>query len=472
MSQLDSPPEASNADGPLAGRLGLWDAVSIIIGIVVGVSIFKVAPGVVARAPGPWAALGLWLLGGVLSLAGALCYAELATAYPRSGGNYVYLSRAFGAPVGFLYGWAHLVVIQPGNAGMMAYIFADYAVPLLGLAPGTGVWLAAGVVIVLGAINMLGVVMSKSAQNFLTATKVAGLAAIVLVGLVWGNPAQLGEASSPREIDIGLAMILILYAYGGWSDAAFVAAEVRDLRRNMPRALLLGTAGIAGIYLLVNLAYLAGLGYAGASAAAAPAADVLALALGERGSQAMRVIVMISALGGLNGLIFTGSRVYASMGADHRVFARLGRWNRRVDAPLWSLALQTLLAVAAVLAIGTAAGQTAIDALVARTGLEAVRWSDYTDDFETLLSATAPVFWAFFLLAGISLFVLRWRDRERVRPFRVPLFPLVPLVFCLTSGYMLYASIAWAGRLALLPLVPLGCAVPLYVLSNWKGDRP
>lgn len=466
MTEPSLPASSGTRDGPLPGRLGLWDAVSIIIGIVVGVTIFKVPPQVFGSTPGPWVALGLWLLGGVLSLLGGLCYAELATTYPQSGGNYVYLTRAYGRPIGFLYGWAHLVCLQPGNVGIMAYVFADYAAGLFGLASHHGVWLAAGAVVALAGLNMLGVVLGKATQNVLTLTKVAGLAAVLVAGFVWGSPAGFSPTGELPEPALGIALILILYAYGGWSDAAFVAAEVRDLRRNIPRALLLGTAAITGIYLLVNAAYLCGLGYSAAQSARAPAADVLGLMLGRGGAQAMSLIVMVSALGAVNGLLLTGSRVYASLGADHRLFSRLGRWNTRVDAPVWALAVQAAIAVGMILAVGTALGRARIDFGLAGLGLEPVPWSRFSDGFDTLLSATAPIFWSFFLLAGLSLFVLRLKDRGRERPFAVPLFPLVPAVFCLTSLYMLHASLAWAGRLVLLPVIPLVGAVPLYFLSE------
>ena len=256
-------------DSPHA-HLGLWDAVSIILGIVVGTAIFKTPQYVFANVHGPWMGMGCWLLGGVLALLGSLCYAELATTYPRMGGDYVYLTRAFGRSAGFLFGWAQLTVILTGSIGAMAYAFGDYAVEFFGWDPKHSVWLAVGSVAVLTILNVIGVVFGKTVQNLLTAVKVVGLGAIVVAGFVWGGDASWASQQPMAGPGFGLAMVFVLYAYGGWNDAAFVAAEVRHRHRNMPLALILGTAGITVIYLLVNAAFLWGLGFEGVKASRRP----------------------------------------------------------------------------------------------------------------------------------------------------------------------------------------------------------
>jgi amino acid transporter len=451
-------------------RLGLWDAVSIIVGIVVGVSIFRAPPLVFANTTGPWMALGAWLLGGVLSFIGALCYAELATTYPRIGGDYVYLSRAYGRWMGFLFGWAQLTVILTGSIGAMAYAFADYALPLFGLDAAATAWLAVGSVLVLTLLNLCGVVFGTAVQNVLTVAKVLGLIAIVVAGLAWGG--QSWEVSKPMEgAGFGLAMVFVLYAYGGWNDSAFVAAEVRNGERNIPLALFLGIGLITIIYLLVNVAYLMGLGFEGARTNFAPAAGVLTNAAGEWGGKAISAIVMTSALGAMNGLIFTGARVYAALGADHRVFAMLGKWNVRLNVPVWSLVVQGVISVLLIVAVGAEAGRNAIDAALQGVGLNGLPWEKYFGGFDTLVAGTAPVFWAFFLLTGLSLFVLRWKDPHVPRKFSTPLYPLAPIAFCLMCGYMLYSSIEYARGISLIGIVPLALGLPLYFLSGKKGSR-
>ncbi|HPD15563.1 MAG TPA: amino acid permease [Planctomycetota bacterium] len=460
--------------GGAEARIGLWDCISIIVGIVIGVSIFKVPGLIFSNVSGPWVGLAAWLLGGALSLIGALCYAELATAYPKMGGDYAYLTRAYHPAAGFLFGWGRLSAIQTGSMGALAYVFADYAVRLFGGSDADlksqAVWFALGAVVVLTLINLLGVMFGKGAQNVLTAAKVLGLLGILVAGFLWGKGGAFTIGHPVKNPDFGFAMILILYAYGGWNDSALVAAEVREPRRNLPRALLLGTVAITVIYLLVNLAYLAGLGFDGIRNTWVPAADVLKPMLGEWGSKGMCLLVILSALGALNGVILTGSRVHAAVGADYRLFAALGRWHRRSGAPVWALITQGAVTILMILAVGTEAGRNAFDQALSALGAGKVPWEKYFGGFDTLVAGTAPVFWLFFLLSGVSVIVLRLRDRAVERPFRVPLFPVFPIVFCLTCGYMLYSSVTYAEQVSLFGLVPLAVGVPLYLLSGGPGS--
>lgn len=479
-----SPSESTLSDSTDA-HLGLWDAVSIIVGIVVGTAIFKAPPTVFGGVWGPWQALGCWALGGMLALVGSLCYAELATTYPRLGGDYVYLTRAFGRPFGFLFGWAQLAAILTGSIGAMAYAFGDYAVALFDLVPEATedlaanavrelertrlqwtAWFAVGSVAVLTVLNLLGVVFGKAVQNILTVVKVVGLCAIVIAGYGWGGDASMAGAEPPKYLGFGLSMVLVLYAYGGWNDAAFVAAEVRNRSRNIPMALILGVTGILLIYLLVNGAYLWGLGFVGVRESNAPAADVLQMAWGNWGGKGMSLLVMLSALGAINGMIFTGARVYVSLGSDHRVFAWLGRWSGRGSAPVGALLAQSTFALLLILLVGTNAGRTQMDAALTNMGFQPLPGEETLGGFDTLVAATAPVFWVFFLLTGISLFVLRFKDRDRVRPFSAPLYPLEPTLFCGMCVFMLYSALAYAKQLSLLGIVPLLIGIPLYLISQ------
>jgi amino acid transporter len=457
---------------PGMGHLGLWDAVSIIVGIVVGTAIFKTPQLVFGNVRGPWEGLGCWALGGAVALLGSLVYAELATTYPRMGGDYVYLTRAFGRCVGFLFGWAQLAVILTGSIGAMAYAFGDYAVALWALPPDATVWFAVGSVVALTALNLLGVVCGRTVQNLLSGVKVLGLAVIVAAGLAWGGRESLTATQPMSGPGFGLAMVFVLYAYGGWNDAAFIAFEVRNRGRNMPLALLLGTGGITLIYLLVNGAYLWGLGFEELRASSAPAADVLRLALGDWGGKGISLLVMLSALGAINGLIFTGSRVYVSLGKDHRVFAWLGRWNIPHGSPVRSLVAQAAMTLLLIVVVGTVAGQKAVDQGLTAIGLAPLPWDKYYGGFNTLVAGSAAVFWGFFLLTGISLFILRVKDRGIQRPFPAPLFPLEPIVFCGMCGYMLYSAVDYARGLSLLGIVPLIIGLPLYLVSQRSAAEP
>ncbi len=456
--------------GRLSASLGLLDSVNIIVGIVVGVSIFRVSPVIFNNVADPWQGLGAWLLGGILSIIGALCYAELATTYPRMGGDYVYLTRAYRPWTGFLFGWGRLSVIQTGSIGSMAYIFADYAVDFFSLPVHHTVWLAAACVLAVTAINLFGIVAGKTAQNILTVLKVAGLLGIMAAGMLLFQSAE-AFAGAPLESPVrgpgfGLAMILVLYAYGGWNDAAFVAAETREPKRNIPRALLLSVGGITVFYLLINLAYLMGLGFDGLRETHVPAAAVLGGMLGPWGSRAMSLLVMLSVLGAINGTALTGARVHVAMGRDHRLFAWLGRWDARKHAPAWALLVQAGIALLMIVGVGTAFGRAVIDRIMRGIGFSGLPWENYGGGFETLVTGTAPVFWLFFLLTGVALFVLRWREPERPRPFSVPFYPVIPLIFCGTCVYMLYSSLTYAQGLSLFGLVPLALGIPLYGISR------
>jgi amino acid transporter len=461
-------------DAP-ARSLGMWDAVGIIVGIVVGTAIFKSPTLVFQNVPDPWTGLGVWVLGGFLSFCGALCYAELATAYQRSGGDYEYLTQAYGRLAGFLFGWAQLTVVLSGSIGAMAYAFADYGTTLANLPKDWIPALAAGAVLTLTIVNLLGVVVSKHFQNVLSVVKVAGLAGMVVLAMLWGGApiVQGAETTTGRLMGpgLGLAMVFALYAYGGWNDAAFVAAEVRDPRRNIPRALFAGLAIITLIYLAVNAAILKVLGFDAARQSFTPAADLLHRVLGPWGARAISALVMISALGAIHGMILTGSRIYVTLGADHSIFRWLGSWNRRSVVPVASLLAQAAIAFMLILLVGTESGQKGIDWVLNRIGAPGLPWETYFGGFETLVAGTAPVFWLFFILTAIAVPILRWRDAGRDRPFRIPLYPIPALIFIATCAYMLYSSLNYAGWLSILGMIPLIVALPLYLLSQTRGSR-
>jgi amino acid transporter len=470
----DSHARSTPASAESREQLGLWDAVSLIVGVVVGAGIYETAPLVLANVRNAEMALLFWLAGGVLSLAGAACYAELASAYPRSGGDYFYLTRAFGPLAGFFFGWSQLAVILTGSIGMMAYVFADYAV---GLGAEKPALLAVLAVVVLTALNVVSVESGKRTQNLLTLLKVAGVSAVVLAGFVSAAssaraptlapvvPSQPGAAGGGA---LGLAMILILYTYGGWNDAAFVAAEVRNKRKNVARALLIGTALVTLVYLLMNAAFLAALGFEQARASRAIAADLFEHVLGAPGRTAISVLVMISALGAASALIFTGARVVSSLGQDYRGLAALGRWPQRFGSPVWALLAQGAIAATLIGLVGTGAGRAVLVGAFGWLGLTHASFSGH-GGFDTLLRCTAPVFWFFFLLTGISLFVLRFRDRELDRPFKVPLFPVVPLIFVGTCAFMLKSSVDYAGPLAFVTLPFLLAGIPFYFTRRQRG---
>jgi len=278
-------------------------------------------------------------------------------------------------------------------------------------------------VVVLTMINILGVREGKWTQNLLTTTKVVGLVMVVGAGFWFASPdaSVVSSAKGATHTNYYLALILVLWTYGGWNEMAYIGAEVRNPRKNILRALLLGTVAVTAIYVLVNLAFVAALGFEGMRNSGAVAADVLQLGLGNRGAQVISILVCVSALGAINGQIFTGARIYYAMGTEHRLYARLGRWNKRMGTPVWSLVMQGLVTLVLVVAFGL-----------------------MESGFQSMVEYTTAIFWFFFLLVGLSLFVLRWREPDTPRPYRVPWYPLVPILFCLSSLFMFYASLTYA----------------------------
>jgi len=454
-----------------AAQLSLWDAVSLIVGIVVGSSIYRVSPLVFGNTSTPLAGLGIWLLGGVLSFIGAMLYAELATTFPRCGGEYNYLSRAYGNWLGFLFAWSQLVIVQTASIGALAFVFADYARGLWQGADAVLPWLAGAAVIMLTGFNLIGLRAGARVQNTLTVLKLVGLLAMVIAGLAFGTADPLQPVTREAgQASWSFAFILVMYAYGGWSDAGFVAAEVKDVSRNVPRALLGGLSLITVIYLLVNLSYLRGLGVAGLIESQRPAADVLKIWMGASGETVMSLLVIASTLGGVNGLIFSTSRVHAMLGQDYRLFRALGGFSRR-ESPTVSLLAQAAVTVLMLLSVGTITGQAWLNRGLQTCGFHEVNWQKYGGGFDTLVAGSAPAFWLFFLLNALGFMILRIKDRDRPRPFRVPWSPVTPLVFIAVCGWMLYSSTVYAQELLPFTSLPILLGIPVYMACLWVEPR-
>jgi basic amino acid/polyamine antiporter, APA family len=396
----------------------------------------------------------LWLVGGAASFVGALCYAELVTAYPHPGGEYHYLMRAYGRAPAFLFAWSRLAVLQTGSIALLAFVFGDYASRLLLLPEESSPILAAGLIAVLTGINFLGLREGKWTQEILTSAEVLGLLLVVVCGFAVaappaGNAPAIPAAATPPSAAIGHALVFVLLTYGGWNEAAYISAEMRGDRRNLARALLWGVAFVTGIYLLVNAAYLRGLGMPAMARSEAVAADLLERWLGQAGAGIVSLFVAIAAVTSANGTVLTGARASYALGRDFRTFRALGRWRGRADTPGNALLAQGLIAFALV-------------------GLGAFTRSG----FATMVEYTAPVFWAFLFLVGLALIVLRVRDPDAPRPFRVPLYPVVPLLFCATCLYLLWSSIAYTGIGALVGIAVLAAGVPALAWAERRERRP
>ena len=429
----------------LLPRLGLLEATLVVMGGIIGSGIF-INPSVVARhvhtAP---LILGAWLAGGAVALVGAFVYAELAERMPRVGGQYAYLREAFHPAVGFLYGWALLLVINAGGIAAVAVTFGRYAIELTGL-PLDERTVAVLTLLALAAVNCLGVKSGSLVQGTLMVLKIGVLLALIVAGLLLHRPPAPTAAAAPGGLlAFGGAMVPVLFAYGGWQAANFIAAEVREPRRNLPRALVAGVIGVVVLYLGANWVYLRGLGPAGLAATGTPASTLVRGILGPRGATFIALGIALSTLGFLSHSLLTMPRVYFAMAADGVFFASVARVSERTHAPVVAIVLQAALGIG-----------------VALSGR-----------YEQILGYVVSADWVFFGLSAASLFVLRRRavGGEQIR-FPVPGHPFTTGAFVAVSA-LVVLSTAWAYPLN--TLVGLGlvlAGLPAYVLWTRRATDP
>lgn len=435
-------------EGAPQKELSLFDSTCIIVGIIIGAGIYETAPLVAKCLGSGMGVMLIWLAGGVLALIGALCYAELATTYPREGGDYIYLTRAYGRWPGYMFGWTQLAVVRPGDIALMAFIFARYAQTLYAPFTDSGLSYAAAVIVVLTVINILGVKAGKWTQNFLTVAKFLGLVAISVIGFTAPSPPQTGTLPAVESFTwegLQLAFILVLFTFGGWNEMAYVAAEIKRPQQNIVRALVTGTVAVTALYVLVNGAFLSALGMAGMSNSRAVAVEAVGRTFPQIAGRVIAILICISALGAINGLIFTGARISYALGVDHRSFRPLGKWSQVLGTPVWALVVQGTLSLAIVLVAGS---------------------------FIDTILYTAPLVWLFFLATAFSVIVLRRREPDMPRPYKVMAYPLSPLVFAAFCVFMLFSSTAYAiGRKPLGLLFLVGILL-LGVMVYWLSDRP
>lgn len=413
---------------PAAPRpvLSVFDAVMITVGIVIGAGIFK-TPSLVAGIAGSvdWLLIA-WVLGGVLSLVGALCYAELASSFPSAGGDYHFLLRAFGRDLSFFFAWARIAVITTGSVALLSFVFGDYMSRVFSLGAQSSAIYAALTVVVLTAINLIGLRESARTQNVLTVIEVSGLLLVALAGVIAVPPATTSAPAAAVSAGsvppmFGLAMVFVLLTFGGWNEAAYISAELRGGPRAIVRALVLSILAITAVYVAFVLAVLNGLGLDGLKSSKAVGADVMQAAFGPFGAQLIGVIVGVATLTSINATMIVGARTNYALGRDWPLLAFLGRWHGTRNVPVVAFLVQGAIALA----------------LIAFGALQ-------KDGFAAMVEFTAPVFWFFFLLTGIGLIVLRLREPNVARPFKVPLYPILPIVFIVTCAYLFYSSVTYA----------------------------
>ena len=414
----------SNAPTTILRLLHPFSAVALIVGIVIGAGIFK-TPSLVAGISGDagWA-LVLWLAGALISIVGALCYAELCTTYPNAGGDYHFLHRAFGRNISFIYGWSRATIINTGSIALLAFVFGDYMSTLVNLgAYSSAIW-ALFIVIFLTAVNLAGIHASSRMQDWLTATEVIGLLAVIAAGF-WVDAPASGAiqwfAQAPAPSQWGLCLVFVLLTFGGWNEAAYISAEVKGGPRTMVWVILVSMVILTIIYMLVNTALLLGLGLSGLSQSKTAASDLLGFAFGPWAQKALGLFVAIAALTSINATMFVGARTNFAVGSDWKALRKLGQWQLDIGSPKQALLLQALISIS-LIALGT----------------------QEADGFSAMVEFTAPVFWGFLFMVGLALLWLRQTDPNTTRPFKVPLYPVLPLIFCAACAWLTYSSITYA----------------------------
>jgi basic amino acid/polyamine antiporter, APA family len=423
--------------------LGPFDATMVVVGGIIGSGIF-INPYLVAQQlDSSVLVLGAWVAGGAIALAGALAYAELGALFPKAGGQYAYLRDAYHPLAGFLYGWALLAVIETGAIAAVAIAFASYALRLVGRPEVGPVPLALATLLLLSIVNYLGVKVGSRVLNVFVVLKVAALA--VLIGAGWLSPATEGWWAATRASDasglattaaFGVALVPILFAYGGWQNANYVAEEIKDPRKNLPLSLIAGTATVVLVYVLVNAVYLRALGLDGLAGTMTPAASAAERMFGRVGDKFVTAAIAISTFGFLDLAILAPTRVYYAMAADGTFLPALAKLHPRYRTPALAIAVQT--AWACVLAL--------------------------TGEYGRLLNYVVFADWIFFGLTVGTLFVFRRTRPLETRPadtFRAPGYPVVPVAFVIIAAAVVLSVVradpwsALRGALLLVAGIPV-----------------
>jgi len=442
MSSFQDSDSKSSSHCRPSPNISLLDASSIMIGVIIGVGVFESSPLIASSLPNGQSVLAIWVIGALLSVVGGMCFAELATTYPEEGGPYQDLTRAFGRPVGFLFGWALLLVVRPGTIVAMAFPFASYYYAIWPIGKGmvspenAKLALALVAIVLLSIVNIVGLKASTRTQNVLTLIKLLGIGSILLLPIFHSSEVS-PPASDLNTINYGLALILVLFAYGGWSEVTLIAGEVKNPHKNLSRSIFLALAIVGALYTALNFVFLHVLGLNELSLSSAAAMDAVQRVAPDYAGTLVSILICLSALGAVHGTIMTGARVSYVLGEDHQSFKFVSGWSPKTGTPVPALIVQCVLTVLVALA---------------------------TRNFGNAVIYTTSVVWLFYLLCGIAVIILRKKDKNRNRPYRLPFYPLVPIIFCASCIYLIYSAVDYDPRGS---LIALGVTMLGMVLYRW-----
>ncbi len=435
----------------LVRSLGLVSSIGLVIGITIGGGIFRTPAGIAERVPDPIWMMGVWILGGVIVLCGALSFAELSASMPETGGMYVYLREGWGRPYGFLYGWAQLVLIRAAALGGISSVFGEYFMRVVGMDPIANPrmadYLAAGAILFAGATNIVGVQLGALFAGLSTITKFGALALMVLASFLMGGSVGASVtnlAGNGAAVDagvFGLALISVMWAYDGFADLTFASGEVKDPQRNLPRAIIIGTALIIAIYLLANAAYLYVNPIGVMAKSRLIAADTMGALFGQIGVSFVAVVVMISTFGSLMGSMLASPRIFFAMADDNLLFEPIARVHPRWKTPHVAIGLASLLGVAMVM----------------------------TQTFEQLTDTFVLAMWPFYALSVAAIYTLRKSQPQLNRPYKVVGYPFVPAVFVAAAVYLVINALMTQPLWTTVTFGVVLLGLPVYYL--WFASR-
>ncbi|HMV26063.1 MAG TPA: amino acid permease [bacterium] len=434
----------------LAQSIALWDAIMLNAGSMIGSGIYIVPAAVAGYLQGSVWIMTAWVVGGLVSMLGALCLAELGAMMPKAGGIYIYLSRAFSPMWGFLYGWANFAVIMTGSIAAVAVGFATYLGYFIPFTPDEIKAVAIASIIFLTAINVVGILFGVAVQNFMTLLKIVSLGILIIIPIV--VPGGSVENFTPLFSDpnsghwigaFGLATIAVLWAFDGWIEITYVAGEVRDPQKNVPRALVVSTVLIIGLYVLINMAYLYVLPADQLRASSLVASDMAKILMGPEGAAFVAGSVMISMFGANNGFVLSGARIYYAMAREGRFFEKIGDVHPRFGTPAVSIIAQGVWSCGLV----------------------------FTGTFEQLTTYVVFASWFFYAMACMAVIVLRKKDPQTERPYRAWGYPWTPIVFIAFAAFLIGNAVMEDLRSSLIGVGIIITGLPLYGYWNQHRSR-
>lgn len=430
---------------PLKRSLSLFDMTMIAIGSSIGSGIFLTPALIAHQLDSPLWILGLWLIGGIMALCGALTYAELGAMLPRAGGVYGFLTEAYGGLAGFLYGWAYFLVVNTGALGALAVAFSTYFGYFVPLSPNGQLAVAITGIVLVTLINVLGVKAGGVFSDIFTVLKLAGIAILLGAGFFWGSSATthffspISKSGGDLSSALTIAFVSVLWSYGGWQHATFTSAEAKNPQRTVPRALILGASVVALVYVATNVAYMFLLSPSQIGSSPRVAADALSAVMGPIGGTIISLTIFISTFGTTGIYTLTAPRIYYAMANDGVFFKKVAEVHPRFQTPMFAILSQSVWAIVLLLFWGT---------------------------YEKLISYVVFTDWIFFALAAYSVFVLRKKQPLATRPYKTLGYPLTPIIFIAIAVWFVVTTLverpaeSWAG------LAFLALGIPVYYL--WK----